>query len=202
MPGVYCPSRYSARRYCQISHLESPPAQDSSRPLSFHSCFLMYRTAAEAVATELVFDHSGILRARYLIACAHILTLRIPFRTAAEPVATELVFDHSGRLARSKKVARAVGTTVAVAKLFSPLPVRYREFTRNVKREYGKLLTLLQVGALVWSVRVFLLVPTNSSDWWAQQQSVASCPPPSRCTTASSPTTSSGSTGSCSLCYR
>jgi DNA mismatch repair protein PMS2 len=73
----------------------------------------------------------------------------VSFRTAAEPVATELVFDHSGRLARSKKVARAVGTTVAVAKLFSPLPVRYREFTRNVKREYGKLLTLLQVGASV-----------------------------------------------------
>jgi DNA mismatch repair protein PMS2 len=37
---------------------------------------------------------------------------------------------------------------VLVTKLFSPLPVRRKEFERNVKREFGKALSLLQAYAL------------------------------------------------------
>jgi DNA mismatch repair ATPase MutL len=41
-----------------------------------------------------------------------------------------------------------VGTTVAVRGLFEPLPVRRREFERNVKRDYGRALSLVQAYAL------------------------------------------------------
>lgn len=41
------------------------------------------------------------------------------------------------------------GTTVTLLNLFAPLPVRRKEFERNLKREYGKALSLLQAYALV-----------------------------------------------------
>ena len=40
------------------------------------------------------------------------------------------------------------GTTVTVQGLFSPLPVRKKEFERNAKREFNKALTLLHAYAL------------------------------------------------------
>ena len=53
------------------------------------------------------------------------------------------VLDDAGRVARSR------GTTVSLNGLFRPLPVRRKEFERNIKRELGKALTLLTAYALV-----------------------------------------------------
>lgn len=52
------------------------------------------------------------------------------------------------RLTQQSSAARAVGTTVAVANIFQPLPVRRRELERNIKREYAKLILALQVRPL------------------------------------------------------
>jgi hypothetical protein len=41
-----------------------------------------------------------------------------------------------------------VGTTVAVSELFSPLPVRHREFKKRLKGEFARLVAVLQVGGL------------------------------------------------------
>ena len=41
------------------------------------------------------------------------------------------------------------GTTVAITGLFTPLPVRRKEFERTAKREYTKALSLLTAYALV-----------------------------------------------------
>jgi DNA mismatch repair protein PMS2 len=45
--------------------------------------------------------------------------------------------------------ARSVGTTVAVKDLFKTLPVRYKTFQRNIKREFVKLVQVLQAYALI-----------------------------------------------------
>lgn len=52
-------------------------------------------------------------------------------------------------LADQEVAARSVGTTVSVRELFKPLPVRYKAFQRSVKREYVKLVQVLQAYALV-----------------------------------------------------
>jgi len=41
------------------------------------------------------------------------------------------------------------GTTVSVSDLFSTLPVRRKEFSKNCKREFAKVITILQGYALV-----------------------------------------------------
>ncbi|KAK7392328.1 hypothetical protein VNO78_20762 [Psophocarpus tetragonolobus] len=75
--------------------------------------------------------------------------LTVETRTVSEPVATHLTFDNSGVLVADRKTARQVGTTVMVKNLFSNLPVRSKEFSRNIRKEYGKLVSLLNAYALI-----------------------------------------------------
>ncbi|KAG6901142.1 hypothetical protein C0995_016557 [Termitomyces sp. Mi166 len=65
------------------------------------------------------------------------------------PMGVSLEMDASGKVAKRSKIARQRGTTVSVANLFKPLPVRRKEFERNVKREFGKALGLLNAYALI-----------------------------------------------------
>lgn len=82
--------------------------------------------------------------------------LSVLTRTRHEDAGTRIEYDHRGEIARRETVARPVGTTVTLRHIFKTLPVRHKEFTRNVKREYGKLLTLMQAYALVSSGVRFL----------------------------------------------
>lgn len=87
--------------------------------------------------------------------------LTVETRTKNEQIATHLTFDHSGLLTAERNTARQVGTTVTVKKLFSTLPVRSKEFHRNIRKEYGKLITLLNAYALI--SKGVRLVCTNSA---------------------------------------
>ena len=85
-----------------------------------------------------------------------------------------LTYDHHGKLLGQHSAARAVGTTVSIRDLFKTLPVRHKvriqalrwvgmaavascsshvwraqEFKRNLKREFAKLLTIVQAYAII-----------------------------------------------------
>uniref|UniRef100_A0A0E0G965 DNA mismatch repair protein S5 domain-containing protein n=1 Tax=Oryza nivara TaxID=4536 RepID=A0A0E0G965_ORYNI len=75
--------------------------------------------------------------------------LTVETRTKDEPVGTRLEFAHSGVVTSERKMARPVGTAVTVEKLFSTLPVRSKEFSRNIRKEYGKVISLLNAYALI-----------------------------------------------------
>lgn len=101
--------------------------------------------------------------------------LTVETRTKNESVATHLTFDHSGLLRDEKKTARQIGTTVTVKKLFSNLPVRSKEFSRNIRKEYGKLISLLSVSlyfpsyclSLFDTVEMGLVYPCHSPGFTA-----------------------------------
>lgn len=65
------------------------------------------------------------------------------------PKGTRLDFEFSGKLKDTQVVACQKGTTVAVENLFMNLPVRRRELEKNIKREYGKVLGVLQAYACI-----------------------------------------------------
>lgn len=65
------------------------------------------------------------------------------------PKGTKLEFDTSGKLTGTSVVAAQKGTTMTVETLFQNLPVRRRELERNIKREWGKVITLLNQYACV-----------------------------------------------------
>ncbi len=67
-------------------------------------------------------------------------------RTEDEELAEQLKFTRDGYLDPNmvKEVARKVGTTVAVVKLFEKLPVRRADMKKRLKAQRAKLLKLLQ----------------------------------------------------------
>nr|XP_043609151.1 DNA mismatch repair protein PMS1 [Erigeron canadensis] len=100
-------------------------------------------------------------RGEALSALCNLGDLTVETRTKNEKVATHLTFDRSGVLTDEKKTARQVGTTVTVKNLFSNLPVRCKEFHRNIRKEYGKLISLLNAYAL--TAKGVRLVCTNTT---------------------------------------
>ncbi|XP_027634872.1 mismatch repair endonuclease PMS2 isoform X2 [Falco peregrinus] len=64
-------------------------------------------------------------------------------------VGTRLVFDHNGKIAQKTPFPRQQGTTVNIQQLFYTLPVRHKEFQRNIKKEYAKMVQLLQAYCIV-----------------------------------------------------
>ncbi|GAB7359187.1 hypothetical protein MBLNU230_g5254t1 [Neophaeotheca triangularis] len=61
----------------------------------------------------------------------------------------KLEFESSGKLRGTSIVAAQRGTTVTVENLFCTLPVRRKELEKNIKREYSKVLSLLQAYACI-----------------------------------------------------
>ncbi|XP_045141741.1 mismatch repair endonuclease PMS2 isoform X2 [Echinops telfairi] len=64
-------------------------------------------------------------------------------------VGTRLVFDHNGKVVQKTPFPRPRGTTVTVQQLFYPLPVRHKEFQRNIKKEYAKMVQVLQAYCVI-----------------------------------------------------
>ncbi|KAL8889705.1 MAG: hypothetical protein Q9215_003059 [Flavoplaca cf. flavocitrina] len=65
------------------------------------------------------------------------------------PKGTKLDFEPSGKLRTTAVVASQRGTTVTVEALFANLPVRRRELEKNIKREYTKVLGVLQAYSCI-----------------------------------------------------
>ncbi|KAI1752489.1 hypothetical protein F4782DRAFT_500310 [Xylaria castorea] len=65
------------------------------------------------------------------------------------PKGSRLEFETSGKLHNTSVVAAQKGTTVLVEGLFHNLPVRRRELERNIKREWNKVLGVLNQYACI-----------------------------------------------------
>ncbi|KIY71044.1 hypothetical protein CYLTODRAFT_441541, partial [Cylindrobasidium torrendii FP15055 ss-10] len=93
---------------------------------------------------------------------------------ANETVGATLELDKTGKVKGKKRVARQRGTTILLSNLFSPLPVRRKDFERNAKREYGKTLSLLQAYALVPCSKLngVRLTVTNVTDKGSKSTSI------------------------------
>ncbi|KAF2265985.1 DNA mismatch repair protein MutL [Lojkania enalia] len=75
----------------------------------------------------------------------HIVTAR----AVDGPKGTKLEFEQSGKLKGTSVVAAKQGTSVAVETLFYNLPVRRKELEKTIKREYNKVLQLLNAYACI-----------------------------------------------------
>ncbi|THH15413.1 hypothetical protein EW146_g5056 [Bondarzewia mesenterica] len=121
-------------------------------PEDYGSVALKHHTSKLATFEDLTSVISFGFRGEALSSlCAMSDSVVVTTATSSEaPMGTVLEFDRNGQLtSREGKVARQRGTTVIVNGLFNPLPVRRKECERNVKREFGKALNLLNAYALV-----------------------------------------------------
>jgi len=90
-------------------------------------------------------------------------TLEVHTRTEEDEMGSRLKFDGKGVLAESALEARPKGTTVVMKDLFHTLPVRHKGFTKTIKRQYGKMLNVIQAYALMVRGVKFTLTNTVGS---------------------------------------
>lgn len=77
------------------------------------------------------------------------LTVTTRHRDSNQKVGYKIEYEHSGRLASKSRCAREFGTTIVLKDLFYTLPVRHREFTKNLKREFNRMVNVLYGYCLV-----------------------------------------------------
>ncbi|OEL37104.1 DNA mismatch repair protein PMS1 [Dichanthelium oligosanthes] len=118
-------------------------------PANFQALALKHHTSKISNFSDLGSVVTFGFRGEALSSLCALGKLMVETRTKDEPVGTHLEFEHSGVVAGERKTARQIGTTVTVEKLFSTLPVRSKEFSRNIRKEYGKVISLLNAYALI-----------------------------------------------------
>ena len=127
----------------------------------YESLMMKYHTSKISSFEDLESLSSFGFRGEALSSLCAVSEVGVVTRTVDDECGTKLAYDHNGTLISRNPAPRAIGTTVAVSNIFKNLPVRYREFQRTIKREYSKLVSLLQAYALVaTNVR---MVCTNQS---------------------------------------
>lgn len=72
------------------------------------------------------------------------------------PLATQLTYDTEGELVDSKQVARERGTTVHVSGLFEKWPVRRQDLQKNIRREFAKLVSMVDQYGIISDTRISL----------------------------------------------
>nr|CAI5853938.1 unnamed protein product [Callosobruchus analis] len=83
-------------------------------------------------------------------------------RHSTADIGTRITYDRNGKVVDQKPVAREQGTTVTLEKLFSTLPVRRKEFMKNLKKEFNKMCQLLNAYCLVCQHIKFTCINTTN----------------------------------------
>jgi DNA mismatch repair protein PMS2 len=133
--------------------LDSIEVQDNGSgiaPHNYESIALKHYTSKLSSYDDLSTLHTFGFRGEALSSLCALSRFSVVTCTQAEvPRATRIEFETSGRLKSTSVVSGQRGTTVIVEDLFRNLPVRRRELERNIKREWGKVISLLGQYACV-----------------------------------------------------
>ena len=75
--------------------------------------------------------------------------VEVTTKVKGDSMATKLLYGRSGQILHRQAAAHHIGTTITIIDLFDPLPVRRQEFERNIKRQYSRMLSVMQAYALI-----------------------------------------------------
>ncbi|KAI9826276.1 MAG: hypothetical protein M1826_006698 [Phylliscum demangeonii] len=133
--------------------LDAIEVQDNGEGISpgnYETVALKHFTSKLSTYADLDSLQTFGFRGEALSSLTAVAALQIVTSQADEaPKGRRLDFDRSGKLQGTQVVAAQKGTTVVVEDLFKTLPVRRRELEKNIKREYGKVLGILQAYACI-----------------------------------------------------
>ncbi|KAI9799544.1 MAG: hypothetical protein M1825_004470 [Sarcosagium campestre] len=133
--------------------LESIEVQDNGagiRVEDYNTIALKHYTSKLSTYDDLTSLRTFGFRGEALSSLCALSDFHVITATAEDaPKGTKLDFETSGALKKTSTVACQKGTTVSVQGIFQNLPVRRRELEKNIKREYGKVLTILNGYACI-----------------------------------------------------
>ncbi|XP_010904189.2 mismatch repair endonuclease PMS2 [Esox lucius] len=116
---------------------------------NFEGLTLKHHTSKLRDFTDLIHVETFGFRGEALSSLCALSDLTVVTCHEAAQVGTRLVFDHSGHLTQRSPHPRQKGTTVSLGQLFYTLPVRHKEFQRNIKKEYTKTICVLQSYCII-----------------------------------------------------
>ncbi|XP_061083267.1 mismatch repair endonuclease PMS2 [Conger conger] len=116
---------------------------------NFEGLTLKHYTSKLSSFSDLIHVETFGFRGEALSSLCALSDLSVVTCHESAQVGTRLVFDHNGKLTQRCPHPRQQGTTVTLQQLFSTLPVRHKEFQRNIKKEYSKMVHVLQSYCII-----------------------------------------------------
>lgn len=116
---------------------------------NFEGLTLKHHTSKLKDFSDLSVVETFGFRGEALSSLCALSDLTITTRHETATVATKLEFDHNGKITSKSHCARQQGTTIILQNLFYTLPVRHKEFQRNLKKEFCKMVNVLNAYCIV-----------------------------------------------------
>ncbi|XP_034425599.1 mismatch repair endonuclease PMS2 [Hippoglossus hippoglossus] len=116
---------------------------------NFEALTLKHHTSKLKDFSDLIHVETFGFRGEALSSLCALSDLSVVTCHESNQVGTKLVFDHKGHTVQRTPHPRQQGTTVSLQQLFYTLPVRHKEFQRNIKKEYVKMIHVLQSYCII-----------------------------------------------------
>uniref|UniRef100_A0A671W7P7 Mismatch repair endonuclease PMS2 n=1 Tax=Sparus aurata TaxID=8175 RepID=A0A671W7P7_SPAAU len=116
---------------------------------NFEGLTLKHHTSKLRDFSDLIHVETFGFRGEALSSLCALSNLSVVTCHVLSQVGTKLVFDQKGHLVQQSPHPRQQGTTVSLQQLFYTLPVRHKEFQRNIKKEYAKMIHVLQSYCII-----------------------------------------------------
>ncbi|XP_016425043.1 mismatch repair endonuclease PMS2-like [Sinocyclocheilus rhinocerous] len=116
---------------------------------NFEGLTLKHHTSKLRDFSDLIHVETFGFRGEALSSLCALSDLSVVTCHESAQIGARLVYDHDGRLTQCVPHPRQHGTTITLQKLFSTLPVRHKEFQRNIKKEYSKMIFVLQSYCII-----------------------------------------------------
>ncbi|XP_014665866.1 PREDICTED: mismatch repair endonuclease PMS2-like [Priapulus caudatus] len=117
--------------------------------LNFQGLTLKHHTSKLKAFSELVGVETFGFRGEALSSLCALSDVVITTCHESSAIGSKLTYGHGGDILGNIPCPRQKGTTVSVAEIFSTLPVRHREFTKNVRREFTKMVSVLNAYCVI-----------------------------------------------------
>ncbi|XP_061191290.1 mismatch repair endonuclease PMS2-like isoform X2 [Saccostrea echinata] len=133
---------------------------------NFEGLTLKHHTSKLQDFTDLTNVATFGFRGEALSSLCALSSLTITTRHSDASVGTKLEFNHNGKIKAKSPQPRQRGTTVLLQSLFSTLPVRHKEFQRNVKKEFNKMIQVLNSYCIISTgVRITCSNQSKKGGW-------------------------------------
>ncbi|KAK7134540.1 hypothetical protein R3I93_017837 [Phoxinus phoxinus] len=116
---------------------------------NFEGLTLKHHTSKLRDFSDLIHVETFGFRGEALSSLCALSDLSVVTCHESAQIGARLVYDHNGHLTERVPHPRQHGTTVTLQKLFSTLPVRHKEFQRNIKKDYSKMIFVLQSYCII-----------------------------------------------------
>ena len=110
---------------------------------------LKHHTSKISEFEDVSFVSTFGFRGEALSSLCALSKLSITTRDISRETGCKVDYDHNGLIVSKEHCARSIGTTVKLNELFCTMPVRLKEFQRNLKKEFNKMVHNLHAYCLI-----------------------------------------------------